>query len=147
MVGRFVEELVIAPFRCRSDWGVRCGGSCGCGWRGGPRVLGVRDGGQPHMRGAGYPKTLVSSHGPLSRIERGRRTARLLNGLSRTLVVRDAGRLGPPRRPLAGCGEGQSARAISQQKPASSRATATATTPLGLRRVCLSWRQRALRRR
>ena len=32
----------------------------------------------------------------------------------------------------------QSARAISQQKPASSRAIATATTPLGLRRACLS---------
>jgi hypothetical protein len=81
--------------------------------------------------GGWYPKTLVSSHGPLSNIERGPRgTGLLIVGL-RNAVVRDARRLGPPRQPPRVVDQGQSARAISQQKPASSRAIATATTPLG----------------
>src|SRR5581483_2297214 len=52
--------------------------------------------------GTGYPKTLISSHGPLSRIERGRWTARLLNGLSRTSVVRDC-REARTASPAAAC--------------------------------------------
>jgi hypothetical protein len=48
--------------------------------------------------GAGYPKTSVSSHGPLSNIERGHQGV----GAHSTVAercVRDAGRLGPPRQP------------------------------------------------
>jgi hypothetical protein len=54
----------------------------------------------------------------------------------------------PAGRDVGGAGSGWGAQvAISQQKPVSSRAIATATIPFGLRRASLSWRQRALSRR
>ena len=102
---------------------------------------GCRDVGQPHMRGLGTPKSSVSSHGPLTNIERthpglGAHSTAAERWLC--AMPRGSGRPRQPPRVVSRC---QSASAISQRRPASSRAIATATTPLGFLRACLRSRQ------
>jgi len=128
--------------------------------------------------GAGYPKTLFSSHVRCLKSSAARR-ARVLMGVPRTGCARCrearaassaatgcrllfqvmarsclcgtervCARGRPPGMDDAGgTGPGGLQVAISQQKPASSRAIATATIPFGFLRASLSWRQRAFRRR
>jgi len=65
---------------------------------------GCRDVRSASYAGAGYPKTLVSSHGPLSNIEHG--PEGLLIGNSRNAVVRDAGRARAASPAATGCRSG-----------------------------------------
>jgi hypothetical protein len=68
---------------------------CGCGWRGGPGVRGVRDGGHAHIRG--LAQDLCSSH--VRCLKSSAAAGAVAQATDRGVGVREPGILGPPRQP------------------------------------------------
>jgi hypothetical protein len=127
------KTLFSSHVRCLKSSAADC--EAGCSW--GCRGLVVRD--RREARAASSAATVVVD-------ALGQAMACSCSCLCGT--ERACARSSPAGMDAGGTGSGRGLQvAISQQNPASSRATATATIPLGFLRASLSWRQRACRRR